>query len=72
MKALITVRLDPDLRSDLERLCRDTGRTLSETVREALRRHFRLRRFEALRRDTMPFARARGYRTDDDVTRDVS
>ena len=72
MKSAITIRLDPDLEKLLKRLCRQTGKTRSELVREALRRQLRLFRFERLRRQTLPFAEARGYLTDEDVARDVS
>lgn len=72
MRNAVTIRLDSDLEKLLDRLCRQTGRTRSELVRDALRRQLRLLQFEALRRQTMPFAEARGYLTDDDVIRDVS
>jgi predicted transcriptional regulator len=68
----VTIRLDPELEKLLDRLCRQTGRTRSELVRDALRRQLSLLRFERLRRRTLPFAEARGYLTDEDVARDVS
>jgi predicted transcriptional regulator len=72
MKNAITIRLDPALEKMLDRLCRLTGRTRSELVREALRRQLNLLRFEQLRRQVLPFAEARGYLTDEDVARNVS
>jgi predicted transcriptional regulator len=68
----ITIRLDPVLEKKLDQLCRKTGRTRSEVVREALHRQLGLLRFEQLRRQVMPFAEARGYLTDEDVAREVS
>jgi predicted transcriptional regulator len=68
----ITVRLDPDLRRQLDRVCRRWGRSRSDVIREALRRQLALLQFEQLRRDVLPFAEARGYLTDEDVFRDVS
>jgi predicted transcriptional regulator len=68
----ITIRIDPDLEELLDRLCRETGRTRSDLVRDALRRQLNLLRFEQLRRRTLPFAEARGYLADEDVSRDVS
>lgn len=56
----------------LERLARQTGRTRSDIVREALQRQLSLFRFEQLRRQVLPFAEARGYLTDEDIARDVS
>ena len=68
----ITIRLDPELEKRLDRLCKQTGRSRSDLVRDALRRQLSLLRFEALRRKTLPFAEARGYLTDEDVARDIS
>ncbi|MFB3909766.1 MAG: CopG family ribbon-helix-helix protein [Candidatus Eisenbacteria bacterium] len=68
----ITIRLDPQLSRLLDRLAKETGRTRSDLVRDALQRQLRLFRFENLRRKTLPFAEARGYLTDEDIARDVS
>lgn len=68
----MTVRLDEELRPALDEVCRRSGRTRSEVVREALRRHLAQLRFEQLRRRVMPFAEARGYLTDEDVFKRVS
>ena len=72
MRSAVTIRLDPDLQKLLDRLCKQTGRTRSELVRDALRRQLSLLRFERLRRRALPFAEARGYLTDEDVARDGS
>ena len=72
MKNAITIRLDPDLEKLLDRLCRQTGRSRSDLVRDALRRQLNLLRFEQLRRRALPFAEARGYLTDEDIAREVS
>jgi predicted transcriptional regulator len=72
MKGTLTIRLDKDLERLLDRLCKRTGLSRSEIVRDALRRELSLRRFEDLRRRVLPFAEARGYLTDEDIARDVS
>ena len=72
MRSAVTIRLDPNLERLLDRLCKETGRTQSELVRDALWRQLSLMRFERLRRRALPFAEARGYLTDEDVARDVS
>jgi predicted transcriptional regulator len=72
MKGTLTIRLDKDLERLLDRLCKRTGESRSEIVRQAVRREVSLRRFEDLRRRAMPFAEARGFLTDDDVFREVS
>jgi predicted transcriptional regulator len=72
MKGTLTIRLDEDLERMLDRLCKRTGRSRSDIVRQAVRREVSLRRFEGTRRRALPFAEARGYLTDEDVFRDVS
>jgi len=72
MRAVVTIRLNPELERMLDGICRETGRTRSDVIREALRRQLSLLRFEQLRKKAMPFAEARGYLTDEDVARDVS
>ncbi len=68
----ITVRLDDDLVPILDDVCRNSGRTRSEVMREALRRDLAQLRFEQLRRRVMPFAEAQGYLTDEDIFNEVS
>lgn len=72
MKSTLTIRLDKDLERMLDRLCKRTGQSRSDIVRQAVRREVSLRRFEDLRRRAMPFAEARGLLTDEDVFREVS
>jgi len=68
----ITVRLGEDLKELLTKVAREAGQSRSEIVRQSLRRHLRVSRFESLRRRIMPFAEARGYLVDEDVFRRVS
>lgn len=68
----ITVRLDDDIKPILDEVCRRSGRTRSDVMREALRRHLAQLRFGQLRCRVMPFAEARGYLTDEDVFNRVS
>lgn len=72
MKNALTIRIDADLERLLDNLCRETGRTRSDLVRDALRRQFQLQRFETLRRRVLPFAEARGFLTDDDIAKAIS
>jgi len=69
--AAITIRLDPDMELQLNRLAKRTGRSRSAVAREALRRQLSVLQFEEARRQIMPFAEARGYLVDDDVFRVV-
>ncbi|MGH9380001.1 MAG: ribbon-helix-helix protein, CopG family [Thermoanaerobaculia bacterium] len=70
--AAVTVRLDPSIEEMLDRVCRDTGRSRSEVVREALRRQLTLELLEEARRKLIPLAEARGIYTDEDVFKLVS
>ncbi len=68
----VTIRLDSDLQRLLDKICKQSGRTRSDVVRDALKRQLSIIRFEQLRRQVLPFAEARGYLTDEDVSRAVS
>jgi predicted DNA-binding protein len=46
----LTIRLDPKLEKELDRIARQTGRTKSEIAREALQRQVAVTRFRELRR----------------------
>ena len=72
MKGTLTIRLDQDLERLLDRLCKRTGQSRSDIVRQAVRREVSLSRFDNLRRRAMPFAEARGFLTDEDVFREIS
>ena len=72
MTGTLTIRLDKDLERMLDRLCKRTGQSRSDVVRQAVRREVSLRRFEDLRRRALPFAEARGFLTDEDVFREIS
>ena len=73
MKAsTVTIRLDAKIQRELDRLCRQLGRSRSDIVRDAVRRQIALLRFERSRRSLLPLAEARGIITDEDVFRIVS
>ncbi len=66
------MRIDDDLAPILDQVCRSSGRSKSEMIRTALKRHLAILRFQQLRRSVMPFAAARGFLTDEDVFDSVS
>jgi len=68
----VTIRLEPELQKLLDKVCRQSGRTRSDILREALKRQLSILRFEQLRRQILPFAEAQGYLTDEDVNQVVS
>jgi predicted transcriptional regulator len=72
MKSNFTIRLDENLALLLARLSERMGRTQSDFARDALRRQLVLFELKELRRIVLPFAEARGYLTDEDVSREVS
>ena len=68
----VTIRMEVDLKRQLSKMCKQTGRSQSEVVRDALKRQFAIIRCREIRRRGLPLAEARGYITDEDVFRDVS
>ncbi len=68
----VTIRIDADLQKLLDKVCKLSGRTRSDVVRDALKRQLSIIRFDQLRRQVLPFAEARGYLTDEDVSKAVS
>lgn len=68
----VTIRLEPELQKLLDKVCQQSGRTRSDVLRDALKRQLSILRFEQLRRRVLPFAEARGYLTDEDVSKAIS
>ncbi|MEI7774398.1 MAG: ribbon-helix-helix domain-containing protein [Verrucomicrobiota bacterium] len=72
MQSILTIRLDEDLDTLLERVCARSGRNRSDVVRDALRRQLAVTAFDQLRSLTKPFAEAKGFLTDEDVFEAIS
>lgn len=68
----VTIRLDAKLERELARLSKQSGRSRSDLVRDALRRQIGLSRFEQTRRALLPLAEAQGFLTDEDVLSELS
>lgn len=68
----VTFRIEPDLQKLLDKVCKQSGRTRSDIVRDSLKRQLSINRFKQLRRRVLPFAEARGYLTDEDVNKALS
>ena len=68
----VTIRMEPGLQKLLDKVCKQSGRTRSDVVRDSLKRQLSIIRFEHLRRQVLPFAEARGYLTDEDVNKALS
>jgi metal-responsive CopG/Arc/MetJ family transcriptional regulator len=65
MSRLLSVSIPDDLAAEAEALARATGKTKSEVVRDALRRHIQHERFTALAHHGRNHAEARGVGPED-------
>jgi metal-responsive CopG/Arc/MetJ family transcriptional regulator len=72
MRAIISVSFPEELASELNRLAKETGRTKSELIKEALRAYIWEERFKKLTRSVRVKARKRGFVTDEDVLKVIS
>lgn len=72
MQTTLTVRLSKKEAQDLKAICKLSGKTRSEVVREALRGKIFRERLDALRAVAIPRAREIGWLTEEDIFRDVS
>lgn len=63
----VTIRLDAAMRAQLESIANRTEKSRTDLARELLRRQLALMQFEEARSLILPFARTRGYLTDEDV-----
>jgi len=72
MRAVISVSFPEELASELNRLAKETGRTKSELIKEALRAYLWEDRFKRLAQSARARARKRGFVTDEDVFKVIS
>jgi predicted transcriptional regulator len=72
MQTTLTVRLSEKEARDLTAICKLSGKTRSEVIRESLRAQVLRQRLDALRRELVPRAQAIGWLTEEDIFRDVS
>ena len=67
MADTFTIRLPRKMRADLARISKEQGVPLSALVRESLARFVRIQEFERTRAEFIPYARAAGYFTEEDI-----
>ena len=67
MATTLTIRLDEPLRKELARISRAEGIPVSAYVRKTLTKSIALRGFREARARLIPYAKAAGYFTDEDV-----
>ena len=71
MNKTLTFRIPEELRKELREISRAEGKTISDLVRESLKRYIALYRFRKLRNMVLPFAEAQGILTDEDIYKEV-
>jgi len=72
MRTVISVSFPKEMAMELDKLAKESGRTRSEIVKEALRAFLWEERFRKFRSKIRPKAKKRGFITDEDVFKDVS
>jgi metal-responsive CopG/Arc/MetJ family transcriptional regulator len=72
MRTIISVSFPKEMAVELDKLAKESGRTRSEIVKEALRSFLWEERFRTFRSKIRPQAKKRGFVTDEDVFRDIS
>ncbi len=66
---IVSITLPPPLYEQAKAMATEENRTMSELMREALRRYGRDRLYTTLREKVTPVAEKQGVRTEDDVVR---
>ncbi len=72
MSDIISIRLPEDIRKKLKDISRDESRSVSDLVRESLKKYIAIYRFRKLRETVLPFAESQGILTDEDVFKIIS
>lgn len=72
METTLTIRIDKELKTLLEKTSKRSGRSKSELVRQALTRQMAVESFQQLRKKLLPYGEAKGWLTDEDVFNEVS
>jgi metal-responsive CopG/Arc/MetJ family transcriptional regulator len=67
MSQSITIRIPENIRKELEELSKSENKSLSDLVRDSLKKFIMVYRFRKLRNTVLPFAEAQGILTDEDV-----
>jgi len=68
----LTIRLPDNLKGDLNKLSRRENKTVSDIVRESLRRYVAMEKFRAVRNKILPLAEAQGLLSDEDIFKALS
>jgi predicted transcriptional regulator len=68
----LSFRIPDHLRAELQEISSRRRISVSELVRESIRRFVAIEQFRSLRKKTLPHAAAQGLLTDDDVFQSIS
>ena len=63
----LTVRIPNELKDELQKISEAEHKSVSDLVRESVRRFVAVEQFRILRKKTLPFAEAQGLITDEDI-----
>lgn len=72
MSDIISIRLPEDIRKKLKDISRDESRSVSDLVRDSLKKYIAIHRFRKLRETVLPFAESQGILTDEDIFKIIS
>jgi metal-responsive CopG/Arc/MetJ family transcriptional regulator len=72
MRTVISISFPEEMAVELDKLAKESGRTRSEIVKEALRAFLWEERFRSFRSRIRIKAKRRGLVTDEDVFKDIS
>jgi predicted transcriptional regulator len=72
MSETLTVRIPESMRIELIEISKEQKKSVSDLVRESLKKFIAVQRFRKIRKMVMPFAEKRGIFTDEDVFNEIS
>jgi Arc/MetJ-type ribon-helix-helix transcriptional regulator len=72
MTQTITIRIPGEMREELKEISQSENKSVSDLVRDSLRKYIAISRFRKLRNIVLPFAEAQGILTDEDVFKKIS
>ncbi len=72
MSGTLTIRIPKGIRQELQSVAKAEHTPVSNLVRESIRKTIAIHKFRLLRKKVLPYARAQGYLTDEDIFNAVS
>lgn len=72
LKPIITFRASKELLKELQSICNTENISVSDVIREAIKRYLAIYKFRSLRNKVLPLAEAQGILTDEDVFKLIS